>query len=140
MNANICYSQVEHQKNLSTFQQAKVYKDNRRKSGEMRRFCLHERFHDYKLLAYSKSSDGLFSLTCTLFPITAHKGSKAKLLISQSYQNWKDARYDVSHYAVLQHHKDLMEALNSFVSCFQNPNRHVSIWNYPRRMLLRNPL
>ena len=26
---------------------AKVYKDNRQKSGEMRRFCLHEWLHDY---------------------------------------------------------------------------------------------
>ena len=60
---------------------AKVYKDNRKKSGEMRRFCLHEWFHDYKFMAYSKFSDGLFYLACTLFPMAAHQGFKAKLLI-----------------------------------------------------------
>ena len=119
---------------------AKVYKDNQKKFGEMRRFCFHEWFHDYKFVAYSKSSDGSFCLPCTLFPMATHQGSKAKLLISQPYRNWKDARSDLSHHAVLQYHKDSMEALNSFVSCFQNPNRRVSIWNYPRRMLLQNPL
>ena len=89
---------------------AKVCKDNRKKSGEMRRFCLHEWFHDYKFLAYSKSSDGLFCLACTFFPMAAHQGSRAKLFISQPYQNWKDARSNLSHHAVLQYHKDSMEA------------------------------
>ena len=102
---------------------AKIYRDNRKKSGEMRRICFHEWFHDYKFLAYSKSSDGLFCLACTLFPMAAHQGFKAKLLISQPYRNWKDARSDLSHHVVLQYHKDSMEALNSFVCCFQNPNR-----------------
>ena len=119
---------------------AKVCKDNRKKSEEMRRFCLHEWFHDYKCLAYSKSSDGLFCLACTFFPMAAHQGSRAKLFISQPYQNWKDAWSNLSHHAVLRYHKDSMEELNSFVSCFQNTKRHVSIRNYPRRMLLQNLL
>ena len=97
---------------------AKVYKDNREKSGQMRRFCLHEWFHDYKFLAHSESSDGLFCLACTLFPMAAHQRSKAKLLISQPYRNWKDAQSDLSHHAVPQYHKYLMEVLKSFVSCF----------------------
>ena len=106
----------------------------------MRRFCLHEWFHDYKFLAYSKSSDGLFCLACTLFPMAAHQGSKAKLLISQPYRNWKDARSDLSHHAVLQYHKDSMEALNSFVSCFQNPNRRVdhSLTNASTELMKKN--
>ena len=102
---------------------AKVYKDNLKKSGEMRRFCLHKWFHDYKFMAYSNSFDGLFCLARTLFPMAAHQGSKAKLLISQPYLNWKDAWSNLNHNLVLQYHKDLMEALKSFVACFQNPNR-----------------
>ena len=119
---------------------AKVYKDNRKKFGEMRRFCLHEWFHAYKFLAHSKSSNGLFCLACTLFPMAAYQGSKTKLLILQPYRNWKDTRSNLSHHTVLQYHKDSMEALNIFVSCFQNPNKRVSIWNYPRWMLLQNLL
>ena len=64
---------------------AKVYKDNRKKSGEMRGFYLHEWFHYYKFLVYSKSSDGFFCLACTLFLMAAHQGSKAKLMISLLY-------------------------------------------------------
>ena len=71
----------------------------------------------------------------TLFPMAAHQESKGNLLISQPYRNWKDARSDLSHHAVLQYHKDSMEALNSFVSCFQNPNRRLSIWNYTCKTL-----
>ena len=85
----------------------------------MRRFCLHEWFHYYKFLTYSKSSDSLLCLTCTLFPMAAHQGSKAKLLFLQPYRNWKDARFDLSHHAVLQCHKDSMETLKSIVFCFQ---------------------
>ena len=88
------------------------------KSGQMRRFCLHKWFHDYKFLARLESSDGLFCLACTLFPMAAHQRSKAKSLISQPYRNWKDAQSDLSHHAVLKYHKDLMEVLKSFVSCF----------------------
>ena len=46
----------------------------------------------------------------SIFPMAAHQGSKAKLLISQPYQNWKDARSDLSHHAVRQYHKDSVEA------------------------------
>ena len=106
----------------------------------MRRFCLYEQFHDYRFLAFSKSSDGLFCLACTLFLMATDQGFKAELLISQPYRNCKNAPSDLSYYAVIQYHKDSMETLNSFVSCFRNPNRRVSIWNFPRRMLLQNPL
>ena len=50
----------------------KIYKDNRKKSGEIRRYCLHEWFYNFKFLSYSKSTDGLFCLACVLFPTSAH--------------------------------------------------------------------
>ena len=45
----------------------KIYKDSRKKSGETRRYCLHELFDNFKLLSYSKSTDGLFFLACVLW-------------------------------------------------------------------------
>ena len=109
----------------------------------MGRPYLHEWFHDYKFLGYSKPSDGLFCLACTIFPMAAHQGSKTKLLILQPYQNWKNVLSDLNNHAMLQYCKDSMEALNSFV-CFQNPNREKIVdryaAKYPRRMLLQNPL
>ena len=72
--------------------------------------------------------------------MAAHQGPKAKSLISQPYQNWKDARSDLSHQAVLQYHRDLAEVLNSFVSCFQNPNRCVdhSLTNASTELVEKN--
>ena len=59
------------------------------------------------------------------------------MLISQPYRNWKDARSHLSHHAVLQYHKDSMEALNSFVSCFVSSLRH---WTaVQRRGIQRKP-
>ena len=76
--------------------------------------------------------------------MATHQGSKATLLISQPYQNWKDARSDLSYNAVLQYHKDSIEVLNSFVSYFQKPNNEKNIdrytAKYPRQRLLQNPL
>ena len=99
----------------------KIYKDSRKKSGETRRYCLHELFDNFKFLSYSKSTDGLFCLACVLFPTSAHQGSRAKILITQPYRNWKDTREDLKNHSVLEYHKDSLEKMNSFLSCFKNP-------------------
>ena len=49
-----------------------LYKDSRKKSGEMKRYCIYEWFQDYKFISYSKSTDGLLCLACVLFPMPAH--------------------------------------------------------------------
>ena len=100
---------------------AKVYKDNWKKSGEMRRFCLYEWFHNYKFLAYSKASDGLFCLACTLFAMAENQGYKAKLLILQPYRNWKDSRSDLSHHAVLQFPQRFDGSIKQLWSLFSKP-------------------
>ena len=61
----------------------KLYKDNRKKSGEMKRYCIYEWFQDYKFISYSKSTDGLLCLACVFLPIPAHQGAKTKSLIKQ---------------------------------------------------------
>ena len=40
----------------------KIYKDSIKKSGEIRQYCSHESFDNFKFLSYSKSRDGLFAL------------------------------------------------------------------------------
>ena len=49
-----------------------LYKESRKKSGEMKRYCIYEWFQDYKFISYSKSTDGLLCLACVLFPMPAH--------------------------------------------------------------------
>ena len=63
-----------------------------------------------------------YVLLVVLFPMSAHQGAKAKSLITQLYRNWKDAREDLSKYAVLHYHKGSMEKLESLNSCCENPN------------------
>ena len=41
-----------------------IYKDSRKKIGEISRYCLHEWFGNFKFLLYTKSRDGLFCLVC----------------------------------------------------------------------------
>ena len=103
----------------------KIHKDSRKKSGETRRCCLHELFDNFKFLSYSKSTDGLFCLACVLFPTSAHQGSRAKILITQPYRNWKDTREDLKNLSVLEYHKDSMEKMHSFLSCFKNPTTRI---------------
>ena len=66
----------------------KICIDCRKKSGEIRRYCLHEWFDNFKFSSYSKLTDGLFCLTCVLFPRPADEGSRTKILITQPYRNW----------------------------------------------------
>ena len=82
-------------------------------------------FDNFKLLSYSKSTDGYFCLACVLFPTSAHQGSRAKILITQPYRNWKDTREDLKNHSVVEYHKDSMEKMNSFLSCFKNPTTHI---------------
>ena len=93
----------------------KICKDSRKKSGEIRRYCcLHEWFDNFKFLSYSKSTDGLLCLECVLFPTSVHQGSRAKILITLPYRNWKDAREDLKNHSVLEYHNDSMEQMNNF--------------------------
>ena len=57
--------------------------------------------------------------------MSAHKGSRAKTLITQPYCNWKDTREDLKNYSLLEYRKDSMEKMNSFLSCFKNPTTRI---------------
>lgn len=63
-------------------------------------------------------------MSCLLtFPLPAHQCSRAKLLITQPYRNWKDVRKDLNHHAVLQYRlKGSMEKLNNFISRCKTSN------------------
>ena len=65
-----------------------MYKDRRKKSGEIRQYCLREWFDNFKFLSYSKSRDGLFCLACVLFNTSAHQAPRAKIVMTKPYRNW----------------------------------------------------
>ena len=75
-----------------------IYKDKRKKSGESKRYCSRDWFHSFRFIAYSKfrinnKSEGMklvvcagfYLLACVLFPMPDHQGSRAKILVSHSY-------------------------------------------------------
>ena len=53
--------------------------------------------------------------------MSAHQGSRANILITQPYGNWKDTREDLKNHSVREYHKDTMEKMNSLLSCVKNP-------------------
>ena len=63
----------------------------------------------------------MFCLVCVLLPASAHQGSRANILITQPYRNWKDTREDLKNHSVREYHKDTMEKMNSLLSCVKNP-------------------
>ena len=104
---------------------AKQYKDKRRPSGFMSRYCCLEWFDKFDFLGYSVAMDGLFCLPCVLFPVPSHRGNRANVLITSPYQNWKDAKTDLTNHATLQYHLDSKEKMDAFVQTMQKPQRRV---------------
>ena len=79
----------------------KQYNDRSEASGVKQRYCLRERFEMYDTLCYSKSTNGVFCLCCTFFPLPAHHGKRANYLVSVPYRNWKNPRADFSNMSTL---------------------------------------
>ena len=98
----------------------KIYKDKRKKSGESKRYCSHDWFHTFKFIVYSKSEAGLFCLPCVLFPMPAHQGSRAKILITHLYNDWKHGSEELEGHSILQYHKDSMARFESFITTMKN--------------------
>ena len=84
----------------------KHYKDSKRKGGTYVRYCNRDWLTEFPFLAYSKSLDGLFCLSCVLFSSGISNQHRANLLISAPYQNWKDARADILKHSTLKYHLD----------------------------------
>ena len=83
-----------------------------------------KRYYSHDWFKYT-SADGLICLACALFPMPAHQGSRAKLLIAEPYKNWKDAKADLSHHASLQYHQDSLVIMKNFIKTMENPAARV---------------
>ena len=76
----------------------------------------------YHTLCYSKSTDGVFCLCCTFFPLPAHHGKRANYLLSVPYRNWKNARADFSKHVNLEYHRDSKTKLDAFIQMMTTPS------------------
>ena len=106
---------------------AKVYKDKRKLSGIMHRYCQREWFDIFKFISYSRLQDGLYCLCCVLFPTPSPHGQPS-LLVKQ-YSNWKDAKSDLKIHGVCWYHKDAEARMDAFVSttCMVNPEKRTDL-------------
>lgn len=101
------------------------YRDKRCTSGTMKRRCRHEWLSKFPFLAYSKSQDGLYCVSCVLFPVAAKQGSCAKLLLTEPYRKWKDAMQDCRDHSNLEYHKNSFARMKAFQETFANPSHRV---------------
>ena len=101
---------------------SKQYKDTIEKTGVKLRRCSRVWLNTHDFICYSKSTDGLFCLSCVLFPVSAYRGKRAEKIISSPYRNWKDAKLDLQRHANLQYHRHSKTRMDSFMARMNNPS------------------
>lgn len=117
---------------------AKSYKDKRKSSGHMNRFCCREWFRKFDFIAYSKEDDALYCLACCLFTDTSHR--KSKKLITEGYRNWKDAVTDLKLHSTNEYHLASMARLRAFTQTYKTPAKRIdaSLTNAAEVMVKKN--
>ena len=50
----------------------------------------------------------------------AHQGSRAKILITHLYYDWKHGSEELKGHSILQYHKDSMARFESFITTMKN--------------------
>ena len=71
--------------------------------------------NDNEAMSYSKELDGVFCLACILFPVPCLTGSKAEVLLSKPFSNWKHAENDLEKHSLLQYHLDSVARMTNFM-------------------------
>ncbi|CAC5365224.1 unnamed protein product [Mytilus coruscus] len=110
----------------STFKFAsKLYKDSRCKSGSYKRSYFREWFTKFEFLSYSKDKDGLYCLVPKFFPDTS--GRRPRKLVSEPYQNWKDAITDLKRHASSETHLNSIIRLSGFRETYMRPESSICL-------------
>ncbi|VDI71742.1 Hypothetical predicted protein [Mytilus galloprovincialis] len=111
----------------STFKfQSKLYnKDSRCKSGSFKRSCCREWFTKFEFISYSKDKDGIYCLACKFFPDTSSR--RPRKLVSEPYQNWKDAITDLKRHASSETHLNSIIRLSGFQETYIRPESRIYI-------------
>lgn len=61
-------------------------------------------------------------MCCVLFPMPAHRGQKAKHLITTPYHKWKNDRSDLAKDITNQFHHDSKTKMDHFMQMMSNPS------------------
>ena len=126
VNDSVKYYLIQNRQPHSSFKfPAKQYKDKRSTTGYRNRHCNREWLKMFPFVSYSEKVDGLFCLPCVLFPDTSHR--RPNKLISEPYQNWKDAVEDLRQHSACDYHSCSMAKLNAFTCSHTNPSSRVDV-------------
>ena len=120
---DIKYCLIENRTPVLTFKYpSKQYNSKKQKGGSYTRYFNQEWLKEFPFLTYSKHDEGIYCLSCTLFPV---KGQchRAKLLITQPYQNWKDAHADFQKHSTVEYHKNSDSMLHAFLQVIGKGNK-----------------
>ncbi|WAQ94737.1 LOW QUALITY PROTEIN: P52K-like protein [Mya arenaria] len=92
----------------------KLYKDNRSKSAQMKRYCNGEWFKRFKFISYSKQSDG-------------YMPSKGKKIKTEPFSNWKDAVVDLKSHSTCDYHINSNAKLAAFIQTSTNTASRIDV-------------
>ena len=133
MTDDLKYNLIKNREPDSSFKfPARHYKDKRAKTGLLSRYCCRDWFKMFPFVDYSMSADGLFCLPCVLFPDSAHR--RPKKLITEAYQNWKDAVEDLKKHATCDYHMNAAAKMNAFVKTYEDPSNRIDLSDSCRRI------
>ena len=122
-------SLINHRKPMSNNFQVptREYKDKSKKNGVSVRTCHMEWLDTYDYLAYSQKEDGLYCLSCVLFPVENQTSGRANNLVNKLYTKWKDTVSDLKKHAVLEYHKNSQANLNAFMDTMAKPEKSINV-------------
>ena len=101
----------------------KEYRDKRRASGMIKRYCREEWFRDFNFISYSVRHDGLYCNTCVLFH-TEHSRpnmDRVNMLVTKPYRNWTDAKSDLKTHSVTEAHNLATAKKEAFIRTYNQP-------------------
>lgn len=98
---------------------ARPYKDSHQKDGVINRYCQRRWLDMYDFAAYSQSRDGLYCLSCILFPNMASLG-RPRALVSYAYRSWNNAKPDLRSHSYLPYHLKCYSNMMTFLSRMKN--------------------
>ena len=105
---------------------SRQYNSNTIKGGSYKRHFNREWLIEFHFLAYSKHDNGLYCLSCTLFPVEG-QCHRAKLLITKPYQCYKDAHADFQKHSLLEYHKNSYSMLLSFLQVKEGKQQRIDL-------------
>lgn len=103
------------------------YNDHSKKNGVCKRSCQPAWLEKYDFLTYSKKLDGLFCLSCVLFPTVPRHGTRARLLITEPFRDWKAAISYVANHSTLDYHRQSMAMMTALQETMKNPKKRIDL-------------